>query len=393
MLEVVSTVSHYVVHILLTTAAAILLYIAAKGAKKLFMAYQEVFVMCTIAFGRRWMPKSKGLRIQPFFCRTAELDEDSVNECFRFHAEAFAVPENTSQQKALRMYDKVLRSYSHILFCRDRLDGSLRGLMLLGVDRKETYTVFKLGLMLFHRHYRGGPWMRLAIACMILRELILHPRTPLYIIGKSSTYKSYLITSQFPGCHPYPGREIPELFKKIAEDYVNSMKLPSEDFNRDTLVLKRRVGLIREHVAPISERDLANTHIKFFNDHNPGWRQGDQMVVLAKLTWSIWINNLLRISLKQFRPSKLSTSTPQGLTSTGNVDYKKASRLATKRRFFRGTSFQDIEANLVSMKFYTYELGDDDDGVPLSPQSRKPFRVDRIYSQEPEEDLNVDFSL
>ena len=63
---------------------------------------------------------------------------------------------------------------------------------------------------------------------------------------------------------------------------MNSMKLPSEDFNRDTLVLKRRVGLIREHVAPISERDLANTHIKFFNDHNPGWRQVRLLVFLSR---------------------------------------------------------------------------------------------------------------
>lgn len=44
MLEVVSTVLHYMVHILLTTAAAILLYVAAKGAKKLFMVSRTYYI-------------------------------------------------------------------------------------------------------------------------------------------------------------------------------------------------------------------------------------------------------------------------------------------------------------------------------------------------------------
>ena len=44
------------------------------------------------------------------------------------------------------MYKRVLLSYSHVLFCREKLDGSLRGLVLLGVDRKEKYTVLKVGI-------------------------------------------------------------------------------------------------------------------------------------------------------------------------------------------------------------------------------------------------------
>ena len=75
------------------------------------------------------------------------------------------------------------------------------------------------------------------------------------------------------------------------------------------------------------------------------------------------------------------------------MDFKKARRLATKNKYLRGVSYQDMEANLVSLKFHSYELGDDDEGVPLSPQSKKPFRVDRMYSREALEDWNIDFSL
>ena len=61
--------------------------------------------------------------------------------------------------------------------------------------------------------------------------------------------------------------------KTIAEEYVACIKLPSESFDRDTMVLRRRFGVVKDHVAPISERDLQNPHIKFFNDRNPGWRE------------------------------------------------------------------------------------------------------------------------
>ena len=112
-----------------------------------------------------------------------------------------------------------------------------------------------------------------------LTELFLHPRTPLYVIGKISTYKTYLIASQFPDCFPRYDRETPEIYKTIAEDFMTSQQLPSDSFNRDTLVLRRRFGVMKGHVAAISERDLSNPHINFFNKHNPGWREVSSKVI------------------------------------------------------------------------------------------------------------------
>ena len=48
------------------------------------------------------------------------------------------------EEKLLELYRKVLLSYSHILLCRERLDGSLRGLVLLGLERKPTYSLLKV---------------------------------------------------------------------------------------------------------------------------------------------------------------------------------------------------------------------------------------------------------
>ena len=78
MLEALGTVAHYLGRIVTTAAAALIIYIAFKltrktfnvreGAKEVFnarslslslslflQAYQEVLVMWTVAFGRRWL--------------------------------------------------------------------------------------------------------------------------------------------------------------------------------------------------------------------------------------------------------------------------------------------------------------------------------------------------
>ena len=42
------------------------------------------------------------------------------------------------------LYRRVLLSYSHILLCREKLDGSLRGIVLLGLEYKKTHTLVKV---------------------------------------------------------------------------------------------------------------------------------------------------------------------------------------------------------------------------------------------------------
>lgn len=104
-------------------------------------------------------------------------------------------------------------------------------------------------------------------------ELLLHPLTPLYVLGKVSTYKTYLLAARFRECYPRYDKETPELYKEIAQEYIKSINSPEDSFDPETSVLKRRVGVVKEHVAPISSHSLKNPHIKFFNERNPGWRE------------------------------------------------------------------------------------------------------------------------
>ena len=102
-------------------------------------------------------------------------------------------------------------------------------------------------------------------------ELILHPRTPMYIVGKSFSYKSYMVATKFQEFYPRYNKETPEFYKDLLEEFAESVRLPDEVYNPETFVLEREISYLKDYVAVISEQDLKNPHIRFFNEQNPGW--------------------------------------------------------------------------------------------------------------------------
>ena len=95
----------------------------------------------------------------------------------------------------------------------------------------------------------------------------------MYVIAKGSTYKSYLVAMTMPETQPRYDKEAPEEYKQIAEEFVRSIHTPMENYNRDTFLLHRRVGLVKAHQAAISQRDMQNPHIRFFLERNPEWTE------------------------------------------------------------------------------------------------------------------------
>ena len=162
-----------------------------------------------------------------------------------------------------------------------------------------------------------------SIISSLSSELVLHPFVPVYVIGKLSTYKPYLVATMMPDTHPRYDKEPPEEYKKIAEEFVRSVQSPGDECDRDTFVLRRRTATVHEQLAAISERDLQNPHIRFFNEHNPGWKevrskivgsefkyllfrcQGDQLVALVRMTLKGLLLHLVKVTIRQFKPSSV----------------------------------------------------------------------------------------
>ena len=75
--------------------------------------------------------------------------------------------------------------------------------------------------------------------------------------------------------HFYPryDQKTPPFMKALIDQFAFSVKQPAENYNQETCVLEREYSYLKEHVAPITDEELKNPHIKFFTEQNPGWKK------------------------------------------------------------------------------------------------------------------------
>ena len=172
---------------------------------------------------------------------------------------------------------KSIMQYSHILMCRDRLDGTLRGILPIDIDRKGDYTLLSAGLGLFKNYYRGSPYIKIIMAWLSVCELFRHPLTPIYVIGKLTSYKMYLKAVKMNEFYPVYNRETPEHFKKIFADYAAAFmalnKREGMKYNPETFVIEQDSYTLPDHLTILKQRDLQNPHLRFFVERNPGWKK------------------------------------------------------------------------------------------------------------------------
>ena len=280
-------------------------------------------------------------RLHAYVCKTHLLDEVSVSQLFSFLKSMIDTDITMSQ------FQLVLLSYKFVVICRERMDGSLRGAMLLGIDSKDNcgkkYTVVRIGLAFFQKFYQGGPLLYYVLAYHVLWELLLHPFTPVYITGKAFSYKSYVaMAKNIKNFYPRYDAKVPPFEQKLIDEFGLSVKSADEVYNPERCVLQRTLSAMKEFVAPILEHDLENPHIKFFQETNPGWQQGHQLIVIGRMTWS----DLLSFVFKAVTKAR---SCKEGI---------ERKRFIKKRTMSRLLSFQDETAKIHARKI-SDALGDD----------------------------------
>ena len=279
-----------------------------------YLFFREYYVLWNIAVGGRADRRdiSAKIRLHVYVCKTNLMDEISVNELYSFLIKMM------DSNVSIEEFHSVLLSYTYAIVCRERKDGSLRGVILLGLDRKEhkgiKYTLIKLGLSFFQNYYRGGPLMYYVIAYHVMKELVSHPFTPLYIVGKSFSYKSYVAMCK-ANSYAYPryDRDTPEFEKELINEYGESVKAPNEVYNPDTFILERERTAMKEGVAVLSDSALRDPHIKFFNERNPGWTKGHQLIVLGRMRWLDVFRTIWKVvrKVKVARKEGVASNRPQ----------------------------------------------------------------------------------
>ncbi len=317
--------------LILGFAGATALYLSLTKLRDLYRLFREYYVLWNVAIGGRGDRRtiSTRLRLHAYVCKTKLLDEVSVNQIFSF------LMDMIDSDVTVQQFHKILLSYSFVFLCRERMDGSLRGVMLFAVDKKEQdgkkFTLIRLGLAFFQRNYQGGPIMYYVTLYHILKELLLHPQTPLYVIGKAFSYKSYLVLNKaLATVYPRYDAKTPDFEQKLIDNFAAEIAMKGDVYCPERCVIERKVSSIKDFVAPLTSQELQNPHILFFKETNPGWQEGHQLITVGRITWRDLLYSLYKAV------TRARTARHEGATQT------KKKRAVLSRQF----SFQSEEAKV-----------------------------------------------
>lgn len=353
-----------ILKLILISTGAWFIYRTIKVIKSVYSVLSDYFVLWHIAFGahpsRRVMGAS--MRQHVYVCPTHLLDSVSVKEFYDFCGEMIQ-----SETVSIDDFHRIMLTYTYVIACRERIDGSLRGMLLLGKEYNEEndckYTLIKLGLALVRHNYRGGPLLYYVFVWHVLKELICHPKTPVYMTGKAFSHLSYLtLVNNITVAYPCHGKDIPAFERKILNNFAESIRRKDEVYNPDTFVLERELSTLQEHVTTITPEDMKNPNINFFVQSNPGWEKGHCMFTIGKVTWSD-IANIVWKSMTRAKKGR-----------------KERQSIAIPNRIQRGMSFQDRSARKYVFQHYQA------DAMAISTPPRYPTED---YDEDYEDDYEV----
>ncbi|XP_065175485.1 uncharacterized protein LOC135805386 [Sycon ciliatum] len=252
---------------------------------------RNALVLWTVAFGGSAQSRSlaSSHRMHAYVALSELLDEVSYAELYHLCRGMMDVDGKESASEGIGKLQDVVLGYKFVSLYRDRVDGSLRGMMLLDEKDQEhdgrDIVVFTLGLALFKQQYRGGALPYVFALFRILRSLLLHPQREIYVLTKLFSYKSYLIAMNSSSeAYPRHDAETPAFEKGLIDKFGYSLETSTGKYNAETCVVTRAHVRLERHAAPISGGLLNNAHIKHFVTLNPEWNQGHCLVTCAKVT-------------------------------------------------------------------------------------------------------------
>jgi hypothetical protein len=266
--------------------------------------FYEAALLYTVAFGHKaHSEEAPSKRLLLFTLPTNLLTEEEIEEVYRFACDFIDGDFSLETQREV-----LFNNYDYICFFRDRMTGHLNGTLTYLIETREKdgkkFTLIKSGMAFFKRMYTGGPMFYLASLMPCLWQLIKHPSRPVYLMTWTISYQSYLFTAKNVTTYPrYDLPEVPEFERSLLDEFGRKI---SDSYNPQTFVASRRsdVGRLNLSLNTIPDSLMKNPHVKFFVETNPGWLNGDGLVVCAKVTWKDIFAFGWRIIQRALRPPK-----------------------------------------------------------------------------------------
>ena len=174
------------------------------------------------------------------------------------------------------------KDYCVVLYNEDKLVGfSTQKLLSFPVCGREIHGVFS-GDTIIHKDHWGSMELFKIFARFFLTYAKKYNEFYWFLISKG--YKTYkILPTFFVDFYPNYQKEIPYDEKNIMDAYGKLLYPDEYDFESSVIKYRGIKDVLRAGVADIDERARRDKNIQFFEQSNPGYVQGYDLVCLARL--------------------------------------------------------------------------------------------------------------
>lgn len=153
---------------------------------------------------------------------------------------------------------------------------------------------------------------------LLPRTLIYHtmklrasaPKIPVYLWSDAISYKPYVTTARstrsfYPSRHEPTPAHVQELINLVGQRFYG------EQFDLKTGTVQKAQNRLKDHVAPLSERDLEDPDIRFFAQRNPQYMEGHGLLNVIPITMTNILTSAFNAGLRALRASSSSRASHQ----------------------------------------------------------------------------------
>jgi len=237
------------------------------------------------------------------FSHTVKISKLKDYEVDRMYELFMTYYDNTRKEKFL----KDLLNKDKVILLRDKKEKNIQGFSTIKFIEKHIQSKKVFGLFSGDTIIHVDFWGQTALTMEFFKNLMLfklaHPFSPFYWFLISKGFKTYLLlTNNFCNYYPRFDKPTPLYHNEIIDSFANEVLGDSYDQEHGILRCANQFDRLRGEVAPIDDKALKNPNIKFFQDKNTKWMQGDELCCIGGVDLGLITKYLLRTYRKRLKP-------------------------------------------------------------------------------------------
>ncbi len=144
--------------------------------------------------------------------------------------------------------------------------------------------IYFSGDTIFRPRYWGQTAFHRAVTRQLLKWKLRHPFEPLYWHLICSGFRTYLtLVRNFPSHWPHHAEPCPSWARGLIDSICRARYGPAWHAERGVVSFGVEQPVLKSAIAPITPDVLALPEVAFFVAQNPGYRQGDELAMVARV--------------------------------------------------------------------------------------------------------------